>query len=200
MTSDSEINKLIYLFSKLPGLGQRSARRIVLHLLQDPSVRLRSMVTLLQEVEKHVVSCEICGNLDNSSPCNICTSHSRMRDVIAIVETVADLWAMERSGIYNGYYHVLGGALSAARGTSPESLRLPALMKRCMELQVQEVIIATNSTVEGQTTAFFITEYLKDCNFHISRLASGIPVGGELDYLDEGTLSAAFTLRQPFES
>ena len=199
MSNDSEISKLIYLFSKLPGLGQRSARRIILHLLQDPEVRLRNIVTALQEVENNVISCTICGNLDNISPCSICTDNKRMKDVVAVVETVADLWAMERSGVYKGYYHILGGSLSAIRGVSPESLRLPALMKRCMELQVQEIIIATNSTVEGQTTAFFITEYLKDCNFHISRLASGIPVGGELDYLDEGTLSAAFTLRQPFE-
>jgi recombination protein RecR len=198
MNSENEIDKLIYLFSKLPGLGSRSARRVVLHLLQDPTIRLRGLISLLQEVENKILQCEICGNLDSSSPCNICSDNNRIKTVIAIVETVADLWAMERSSIYKGYYHVLGGSLNAARGTSPELLRLPALLKRCMNLQVEEVIIATNATVEGQTTAFFITEYLKDCNFQISRLASGIPIGGELDYLDEGTLSAAFTLRQPF--
>ncbi len=198
MNSENEIDKLIYLFSKLPGLGSRSARRVVLHLLQDPTIRLRGLISLLQEVENKIVQCDICGNLDSCSPCNICSNNNRIKSVIAIVETVADLWAMERSNIYKGYYHVLGSSLNAARGTSPELLRLPALLKRCMELQVEEVIIATNSTVEGQTTAFFITEYLKDCNFHISRLASGIPIGGELDYLDEGTLSAAFRLRQPF--
>jgi recombination protein RecR len=198
MNSENEIDKLIYLFSKLPGLGSRSARRMVLHLLQDPTIRLRGLISLLQEVENKILKCEICGNLDSSSPCNICSDNNRTKTIVAIVETVADLWAMERSNIYKGYYHVLGGSLNAARGTSPELLRLPALLKRCMDLQVEEVIIATNATVEGQTTAFFITEYLKDCNFQISRLASGIPIGGELDYLDEGTLSAAFTLRQPF--
>ena len=198
MNSDNEIDKLIYLLSKLPGLGSRSARRVVLHLLQDPTIRLRGLISLLQEVESNILHCDICGNLDKSSPCRICSDNNRIKTEIAIVETVADLWAMERSNIYKGYYHVLGGSLNAARGTSPELLRLPTLLKRCMELQVEEVIIATNSTVEGQTTAFFITEYLKDCNFYISRLASGIPIGGELDYLDEGTLSAAFTLRQPF--
>jgi recombination protein RecR len=198
MNKDNEINKLIYLFSKLPGLGQRSARRIVLHLLQDPDVRLKGLIELLQTTSEKITTCSTCGNLDNHSPCSICIDDGRMKDVIAIVETVADLWAMERSGIYNGYYHVLGGALSAARGISPDSLRLPALLKRCMDNDVQEIIIATNSTVDGQTTAFFITEYFKDYKFHISRLASGIPVGGELDYLDEGTLSAAFSLRQSF--
>lgn len=198
MKSESDIDKLIYLFSKLPGLGSRSARRIVLHLLQDPDVRLKNLIDILSTTKENITTCGICGNLDSSDPCNICSDTSRMTDVIAVVETVADLWAMERSGVYRGYYHVLGGALSAAKGTNPESLRLPALMKRCMELDVQEVIIATNSTTEGQTTAFYITEYLKDCKFHISRLASGIPMGGELDYLDEGTLSAAFSLRQPF--
>jgi len=198
MNSENEIDKLIYLFSKLPGLGNRSARRVVLHLLHDPTIRLRSLISLLQDVENKIVKCEICGNLDSCSPCNICTDNNRMKNVIAIVETVADLWAMERSDVYKGYYHVLGGSLNAARGMSPELLRLPALLKRCMDLQVEEIIIATNATVEGQTTAFFITEYLKDYNVHISRLASGIPIGGELDYLDEGTLSAAFRLRQPF--
>ncbi len=195
MNQDNEINKLIYLFSKLPGLGQRSARRIVLHLLQDPEIRLKGLISLLQITSEKITTCTSCGNLDNHSPCEICMDTARMKDVIAVV---ADLWAMERSGIYNGYYHVLGGALSAARGISPDSLRLPTLLKRCMDNDVQEIIIATNSTVDGQTTAFFITEYFKDYKFHISRLASGIPVGGELDYLDEGTLSAAFSLRQAF--
>jgi recombination protein RecR len=197
---NSEIEKLIYLFSKLPGLGQRSARRIVLHLLQDPDVRLKGLIEILQNTADKIVHCGICGNLDETSPCHICADQSRMKDVIAIVETVSDLWAMERSGIYKGQYHVLGGTLNAARGTSPDSLRLPMLLKRCLENEIGEIIIATNATVEGQTTAFFITEYLKEYKFTISRLASGIPVGGELDYLDEGTLSAALALRQPFEA
>jgi len=198
MKSQSEIEKLIYLFSKLPGLGIRSARRIVLHMLQDPDVRLGNLVDMLIHTKDKIKNCKDCGNLDISSPCSICLDDTRMKDVVAVVESVADLWAMERSGVFRGYYHVLGGALSAAKGTSPESLRLPALMDRCMKYDVQELIIATNSTTEGQTTAFYITEYMKDLNIHITRLASGIPIGGELDYLDEGTLSAAFSLRQPF--
>lgn len=198
MTKNNEIEQLIYLVSKLPGLGQRSARRIVLHLLQDPEVRLRSMIEVMSSVEQNVSSCYSCGNLSNIVPCEICTDFARDNSTLAIVETVADLWAMERSGIFKGQYHVLGGTLSAVRGMSPELLRLPQLMQRSEEIGVEEIIIATNSTIEGQTTAFFITEYFKGRNIHISRLASGIPVGGELDYLDDGTLSAAFSLRQPF--
>lgn len=200
MQQENDINKLIYLFSKLPGLGQRSARRIVLHLLQDPETRLGSLIESLKNTADNITVCNICGNLDISSPCNICRNNSRSQDVIAIVETVADLWAMERAGIFNGLYHVLGGALSSVRGISPESLRLGQLLQRCINNDIQELIIATNATIDGQTTAYFITEYFKDYKFHISRLASGIPIGGELDYLDEGTLSAAFSLRQSFNN
>ncbi len=196
MNHDNQINKLIYLVSKFPGLGNRSARRIVLHLLQDKEVRLKSLIDLATSVMDTTISCKICGNLDESSPCGICADSGRLTDVIAVVETVADLWAMERSGIYNGTYHILGGALSAVRGVSPENLRLPQLLSRAIENNVQEIILATNATIDGQTTAFFITEYFKEYNFHISRLASGIPVGGELDYLDEGTLSAALASRK----
>lgn len=195
---NNEIEQLIYLFSKLPGLGQRSARRIVLHLLQDPEVRIKNLVNILSSVEENISSCYTCGNLSNIAPCDICTDIARDNSTIAVVETVADLWAMERSGIFKGQYHVLGGALSAVRGMSPELLRLPELVRRCNEFSVNEVIIATNATIEGQTTAFFIMEHLKCLGIHVSRLASGIPVGGELDYLDDGTLSAAFSLRQPF--
>lgn len=198
MNQHNEIEQLIYLISKLPGLGQRSARRIVLHLLQDSEARIRSLIDSLSLVEKNITSCYICGNITSSAPCNICLDPSRDRNMIAIVETVADLWAMERSNIFKGHYHILGGVLSAMRGMSPELLRLPELIRRCDQQCVQEIIIATNATIEGQTTAFFITEYFKGKDIHISRLASGIPMGGELDYLDEGTLSAAFSLRQPF--
>lgn len=198
MNNTNEIDQLIYLFSKLPGLGQRSARRIVLHLLQDPEARIKSLTDSLALVEKNITSCYICGNITSSTPCNICIDTNRDDNMIAIVETVADLWAMERSNIFKGKYHILGGVLSAVRGISPELLKLPELMRRCEEQSVNEIIIATNATIEGQTTAFFITEYFKGQDIHISRLASGIPMGGELDYLDEGTLSAAFALRQPF--
>ncbi|MES2215277.1 MAG: recombination mediator RecR [Pseudomonadota bacterium] len=198
MRTQNEIEQLIYLFSKLPGLGTRSARRIVLHLLQEPEIRLRSFIEVLTKAESQISVCESCGNLDTIMPCKICSDESRDSSSVAIVETVADLWAMERSNIFKGQYHVLGGVLSAARGMSPDFLRLPQLLTRCKELEAKEIIIATNSTMEGQTTAFFITEYFKDQGFYISRLASGIPIGGELDYLDDGTLSAAFALRQRF--
>ena len=152
MNQDNEINKLIYLFSKLPGLGQRSARRIVLHLLQDPDVRLKGLIELLQTTSEKITTCISCGNLDNHSPCAICMDTARMKDVIAVVETVADLWAMERSGIYNGYYHVLGGALSAARGISPMDFVLPtlrsgpAIESRTISLLIGESMIANEMT------------------------------------------------------
>lgn len=198
MKQNNEIEQLIYLFSKLPGLGNRSARRIILHLLQDKDVRLKGLIEGMVSASAKIGKCKTCGNIDTSHECSICRSSSRDDAVIAIVETVAELWAIERSGIFKGKYHVLGGALSAGSGHNPNDLRLPELMQRCLEHHVKEIIIATNSTLDGQTTAYFITEYFKDHQIKISRLASGIPLGGELDYLDEGTLSAAITLRQPF--
>ena len=198
MKQNNEIEQLIYLFSKLPGLGNRSARRIILHLLQDKDVRLKGLIDGMVNASSKIGKCKVCGNIDTNHECNICRSTSRDVTVIAIVETVAELWAIERSGIFNGRYHVLGGALSAGNGHNPSDLRLPELLERCLESGVKEIIIATNSTLDGQTTAYFITEYFKDHPIKISRLASGIPMGGELDYLDEGTLSAAITLRQPF--
>ncbi|MGX6960456.1 MAG: recombination mediator RecR [Rickettsia endosymbiont of Pentastiridius leporinus] len=195
----NEIDELIYLFSKLPGLGSRSARRIILYLLQDKDVRLKTLIHNLIEIDKKIVKCEVCGNMDTANICHICSSDFRDKSVIAIVETVAELWAMERSGNFKGLYHVLGHNLSAASRQNPNILRLPELLDRCFKENIKEVIIATNSTLEGQTTAYFITEYLKEYPAKISRLASGIPIGGELDYLDEGTLSAAINLRQPFE-
>lgn len=198
-SNNNEIDQLIYLFSKLPGLGNRSARRIVLYLLQDKDVRLKTLINNLIEIDKKIVKCEICSNIDTENICHICSSEYRDKSVIAIVETVAELWAMERSGNFKGLYHVLGHNLSAASRQNPSIFRLPELLDRCFKENIQEVIIATNSTLEGQTTAYFITEYLKEHPAKISRLASGIPIGGELDYLDEGTLSAAINLRQPFE-
>ncbi len=195
----SEIDKLIYLFSKLPGLGQRSARRIVLHLLQDKDIRLKGLIESLVSAESKIIKCEICCNIDSQKLCSICQSSTRDESIIAIVETVAELWAIERSGIFNGKYHVLGSSLSTSSCKNPSDLRLEELLKRCKSQNIKEIIIATNATLEGQTTAYFITEYFKDQEIKISRLASGIPIGGELDYLDEGTLSAAITLRQPFD-
>ncbi|WP_341747653.1 MULTISPECIES: recombination mediator RecR [unclassified Candidatus Tisiphia] len=199
MNKLNEIDQLIYLFSKLPSLGQRSARRIVLHLLQEKDVRLKGLISALSYVDNNVVKCDICGNIDSHHICRVCSSDDRNKSIIAIVETVTELWAIERSGIFNGYYHVLGHNLSTANSHNSKALRLPELLARCQENNINEIIIATNSTLEGQTTAYFITEYFKDYTIKISRLASGIPIGGELDYLDEGTLSAAITLRQPFD-
>lgn len=198
MKSDYGPEQLIYLFSKLPGLGTRSARRIVLHLLEDKEIRLKGLIEGLQEASKKINNCIICGNLDFDEICSICKDGNRNINLIAIVETVAELWALERSGVFKGKYHVLG-ATSAANKRNPNDLKLPMLLKRCKDHQVQEVIIATNATLEGQTTAYYITEYLKELNIKVTRLASGIPIGGELDYLDEGTLSTAFEKRTLFE-
>ena len=199
MKTANEIEQLIYLFSKLPGLGQRSARRIILHLLQDKDVRLKNLIEGLTHAACRISKCEVCGNIDSANICTICVSDKRDKSVIAIVETVAELWAIERSGIFNGSYHVLGSPLSASARQTPSELKLLELLNRCKNDKVEEIIIATNATLEGQTTAYFITEYFKDFKIKISRLASGIPIGGELDYLDEGTLSAAINLRQPFD-
>jgi recombination protein RecR len=198
MNQKNEIQQLIYLFSKLPGLGQRSARRIVLHLLQDKDVRLKGLIDSLSHAESKIIKCTICGNIDSHKICCICSSSDRDQSIIAIVETVAELWAIERSGIFHGQYHVLGSSLSAATNQNPSALRLFELLDRCQVNKIQELIIATNATLDGQTTAYFITEYFKDHQIKISRLASGIPIGGELDYLDEGTLAASISLRQPF--
>lgn len=197
MHKNQGLDELIYLFSKLPGLGTRSARRIVLHLLQDKSVRLQGLIDGLQLASDKINQCIICDNLDYNELCNICSSPERNDNTIAIVETVAELWAIERSGCFTGRYHVLGAASSAANRT-PEGLKLKQLFERCKENQTKELIVATNSTLEGQTTAFYITEYFKELNLTITRLASGIPIGGELDYLDEGTLSAAIEKRTMF--
>jgi recombination protein RecR len=192
------IENLIYLFSRLPGLGPRSARRIVLHLLKEKDTRIDNFITSLNEVRANTYNCELCNNIDICTPCKICTNAAREDAIIAVVEDVADLWAIERSGSFRGKYHILGGTLSAARGKSPELLGLEILHHRIKTYDVKEIILATSSTLDGQTTAFFISDYFKNAGVKFSRLASGIPIGGEIDYLDEGTLSAALSLRQPF--
>lgn len=192
----NEIENLVYLFSKLPGLGPRSARRIILHLLKDKELRMVNLINAMSSALSSIKECSICYNIDTVNPCAICTSSSRTSEIIAIVENVSDLWAMERSGIFKGTYHVLGGTLSASSNITPESLKLSKLKARILQNTTREVIIATNATLDGQTTAFYINDYLKECNTTITRLASGIPIGGELDYLDEGTLSAALASRR----
>jgi recombination protein RecR len=198
MDQENSIEHLIYLFSKLPGLGPRSARRIVLYLLEDRQHRMNLLAGTLQDTAAKVVECSLCFNIDQTSPCYVCQDEKRDRSTIAIVESVADLWALERSNSYKGLFHILGSSLSAGSGYRPEDLKLNHLVERAQNLQVKEIIIATNATLDGQTTAYYITEFFKSSGINITRLASGIPMGGELDYLDEGTLTAALNLRLPF--
>lgn len=199
MQRNSAPDQLIYLFSKLPGLGTRSARRIVLHLLQDKDLRLRGLIEGLEDAFNKINCCQNCNNIDYGSVCSICLDEERSDSIIAVVETVAELWAIERSNSFNGKYHVLGSNLSNSASRSPMDLKLPKLLDRCKVANTDELIIAMNATLDGQTTAYFITEYFKDFPIKTSRLASGIPIGGELDYLDEGTLIAALESRKPFE-
>lgn len=199
MQESRGLEQLIYLFSKLPGLGRRSARRIVLHLLQDKDTRLGALINGLTEAYNQINKCSICNNIDYDNVCYICADETREDSVIAVVETVAELWAIERSKTFKGKYHVLGGTLSAIEDRTPDQLLLNKLKQRCINNNTQELIIATNATLDGHTTAYFIIEYFKDHKIDISRLASGIPIGGELDYLDEGTLSTALAKRTPFD-
>lgn len=196
MISD-ELKTLIQLFSKLPGLGPRSGKRITLHLLQNRTTTLTALTESLQIVGVKIKDCSHCGNLDSQDPCALCRDQRRDPSVICVVESVADLWALERTASYKGHYHVLGGILSALDGVGPEDLHLSALFGRCQRGRVQEIILALNATVEGQTTIHYLTERLKELGIpHISSLARGVPVGGELDYLDEGTLSTALLSRR----
>lgn len=196
---DGPLNKLIYLVSKLPGVGERSARRIVLYLLKNKETRLQPLADMLSETGETIVTCSVCKNLDSKNPCYLCQDERRDDNSICVVEDVSDLWAIERSGMFSGRYHVLGGVLSATSNTGPEELGIYRLYDRIKSLGASEVIIATNSTMDGQTTAFYITDMLKDLNVKTTRLASGIPIGGELEYLDEGTLQAAFSSRKSME-
>jgi recombination protein RecR len=189
----SEIERLIQLLSKLPGLGPRSARRAALALLKKRDTLLEPLAEAMQGAARAIKTCEICGNLDTASPCAICTDPRRDGHVLCVVEDVADLWALERAGVFRGRYHVLGGALSALDGITPEKLNVQSLAGRVTQ-GVDEVILAMNATVEGQTTAHYLMDLLTDVK--VTRLAHGVPVGGELDYLDEGTLSAAFKARR----
>jgi recombination protein RecR len=192
-----DIERLIQMLARLPGLGPRSARRVALHLLKRRDAALAPLVQALTEAAANVRTCATCGNLDTADPCGICADPKRDGSVICVVEDVADLWAMERAGAFRGRYHVLGGALSALDGVGPEELRIPGLVERARGEKIAEVILATNATVEGQTTAHYIAERLAGSGARVSGLAQGIPVGGELDYLDDGTLSAALKSRRP---
>jgi len=193
-----EIEALVQLLARLPGLGPRSARRAALHLVKKREALLGPLTAALARVGETVRSCSACGNLDTRDPCFVCADPDRDPAVIVVVEDVGDLWALERAGALSGRYHVLGGVLSALDGIGPEALAIARLVERAADPAVREIVIAVNATVEGQTTAHYLMDELKDVDVAVSRLAHGVPVGGELDYLDEGTLSAALRQRRPF--
>jgi recombination protein RecR len=193
----TELEHLIALLAKLPGLGPRSARRAALFLMKKRESVMQPLAKAMAEAAEAVRSCSLCGNLDTCDPCAVCADPKRDAAMICVVEDVADLWALERSGSYRGRYHVLGGVLSALDGIGPEDLRIGALVARASGQGIAEVILATSATVDGQTTAHYIAERLAESGAKISALAHGVPVGGELDYLDDGTLSAALRARRP---
>ena len=190
-----EIEKLIQLLAKVPGLGPRSARRAALHLIKKKDQLLGPLSHAMGEAYDKVTICSCCGNVDTVDPCSVCTDVRRDQSTIIVVEDVADLWALERASAMNAAYHVLGGTLSPLDGVGPDDLNIKGLITRITDGGVRELIIAVNATVEGQTTAHYITDQLDGLNVKITRLAHGVPVGGELDYLDEGTLTAALRAR-----
>ncbi len=196
--ADGELERLIALLARLPGLGPRSARRAVLHLIKKRETLLLPLAAAMEDVAEKVKTCRICGNLDTAEICSICRDPRRERSLLCVVEEVADLWALERAGAFRGVYHVLGGVLSALDGVGPDDLGIDALIERIGSGEISEVILATNATVDGQTTAHYITDRLSSMDVKVSRLAHGVPVGGELDYLDDGTLAAALKARRPF--
>ncbi len=195
----AEIEHLISLLAKLPGLGPRSARRAVLHLIKRRESLAQPLARALGDVLAAIRTCSSCGNLDAQDPCSLCADDRRDKTLICVVEDVADLWALERAVTFKGQYHVLGGTLSALDGVGPEDLNIPALLGRVSggEGGIQEVILATSATVDGQTTAHYLADQLSGAGVKVTELAHGVPVGGELDYLDDGTLAAAIKARRP---
>jgi len=193
-----EIERLIQLLAKLPGLGPRSARRAALHLIKKKDQLLVPLAEAMDVAVKRVLVCSTCGNIDTSDPCTICSDPRRDPTTIVVVEDVADLWALERAGALNARYHVLGGVLSPLDGVGPDDLNFDRLVERVAAGGISEVILAVNATVEGQTTAHYVMDRLAGLGVRVTRLAHGVPVGGELDYLDEGTLSAAIRQRTAF--
>jgi recombination protein RecR len=193
----SDLERLIQLLARLPGLGPRSARRAALHLLRKREALMLPLAEALATAAAKVKPCAICGNLDATDPCAICADPRRDAGLICIVEQVGDLWALERTGSYRGRYHVLGGTLSALDGIGPDQLNVAGLLRRAADPGVREIILATGATVDGQTTAHYLIDRLAGSDVAITRLAHGVPVGGELDYLDDGTLTAALKARRP---
>ena len=193
-----EIEKLVQLLAKLPGLGPRSARRAVLHLIRKREELLAPLAEAMRVAHERIVACSVCGNIDTSDPCTICRDARRDETILLVVETVADLWALERAGLLNARYHVLGGVLSPLDGVGPDDLAIASLVARVRGEGTGEVVLAVNATVDGQTTAHYIADALSSSGVKVTRLAHGVPVGGELDYLDEGTLAAALERRTAF--
>ncbi|MDE2007816.1 MAG: recombination mediator RecR [Rhodospirillales bacterium] len=197
MTGGAEVERLIALLAKLPGLGPRSARRAALKLLAEPETRLRPLAAALVAAGDAARNCAVCGNLDSQDPCAICADPARDAGIVCVVEGVADLWAMERARVHRGRYHVLGGVLSALAGVGPEDLRLAPLLRRIEAGGVREVILALGATVDGAATAHFLADRLRPSGVAVTRLAQGVPIGGALEVLDEGTLAAALGARRP---
>jgi recombination protein RecR len=193
-----EVERLIGLLAKLPGLGPRSARRVGLRLLQQPEAKLLPLATAMVEAARAVRTCSLCGNLDSSDPCGVCADPQRDRSLVCVVEGVGDLWALERASVHHGLYHVLGGTLSALAGTGPDDLNLAPLLSRVRDGGVTEVILALGATVDGATTAHWLTDRLRPLGVAISRVGQGVPIGGALEVLDDGTLGAALRGRRPF--
>tara|TARA_A100000164_G_C21466115_1_gene566790 strand:+ start:35 stop:625 length:591 start_codon:yes stop_codon:yes gene_type:complete len=194
----SSLEDLVQLFSKLPGLGPRSARRAVFHILKNKEKLIPRLSNSLLSLKEELKDCTRCGNIDIIDPCNICNNYKRLKTKICVVEEVSDLWAIEKSNSFNGQYHVLGGVLSAIDGIGPDQLNITSLIKKSKDDNVDELILATNATVEGQLTAQFIAEQFFDTKILVTRLAQGLPLGSELDYIDEGTLNTAFNSRNRF--
>lgn len=193
----SDIDRLIRALAKLPGLGPRSARRAALFMLERREAVLAPLIEALSTAAESTRTCSTCGNLDSTDPCAICVDPRRDRALLCVVEDVADVWALERANIFRGRYHVLGGTLSALEGVGPEDLNIANLVRRARIPAVEEIVLATSLTVDGQTTAHYIVDRLDGCAVTVSALAHGIPLGGELDYMDDGTLSAALKARRP---
>ena len=192
-----DIERLIQLLARLPGLGPRSARRAVLEMMKKRESLMQPLAKALAQAAERIQSCGLCGNLDSNDPCGLCQDPRRDQGKICVLEEVGDLWAVERSGAFKGLYHVLGGTLSAIDGRGPQQLRIDKLIQRLEGGQVQEVILALSATVDGQTTAHYLVERMASFDLSVSRLAHGVPVGGALDYLDDGTLTAALKARRP---
>jgi len=197
-TAGTEIERLIQLLARLPGLGPRSARRAALFLIKKREQIMAPLAAAIQSALEKIEICRVCGNIDTQNPCTVCTDVRRDPSIIVVVADVADLWALDRAQAVNARYHVLGGTLSPLDGIGPQDLTIDALISRAHDATVTEIILALNATVDGQTTAHYITDLLHDANVKVTRLAHGVPVGGELDYLDEGTLTAAIRQRTTF--